>query len=193
MIKNILHFGEKYDTIYKKSYPVTVCPYITVGKDTPMFRDLTRKKQQLSPETCTELLKTLPRGVLSVIGDEGYPYATPMNHYFCEEDGCIYFHCGRKGHRLDALRACDKVSFCVYDEGYRREGEWSLNIRSVVVFGRMEIIDDPAEVARLVTPLCHKFTDDEDYIQKELKSSVKATLLLKLTPEHICGKLVNEA
>ena len=96
-----------------------------------MFRDLTRKKQQLSPETCTELLKTLPRGVLSVIGDEGYPYATPMNHYFCEEDGCIYFHCGRKGHRLDALRACDKVSFCVYDEGFRREGEWSLNIRSV--------------------------------------------------------------
>ena len=77
-----------------------------------MFRDLTRKKQQLSPEICTELLKTLPRGVLSVIGDGGYPYATPMNHYFCEEDGCIYFHCGRKGHRLDALRACDKVSFC---------------------------------------------------------------------------------
>jgi nitroimidazol reductase NimA-like FMN-containing flavoprotein (pyridoxamine 5'-phosphate oxidase superfamily) len=81
----------------------------------------------------------------------------------------------------------------VYDEGFRREGEWALNIRSVVVFGRMEIIDDPEEVVRLVTPLCHKFTHDEDYIQKELKSSAKATLLLKLTPEHICGKLVNEA
>ena len=158
-----------------------------------MFRDLTRKKQQLSPEICTELLKTLPRGVLSVIGDGGYPYATPMNHYFCEEDGCIYFHCGRKGHRLDALRACDKVSFCVYDEGYRREGEWALNVRSVVVFGRMEIIDDPDEVVRLVTPLCHKFTDDEDYIRRELTQSTKATLLLKLTPEHICGKLVNES
>ena len=62
-----------------------------------------------------------------------------------------------------------------------------------LLHGRVEIIDDPAEVARLVTPLCHKFTDDEDYIQKELKDSAKATLLLKLTPEHICGKLVNEA
>ena len=158
-----------------------------------MFRDLTRKKQQLSPEACVELLKTETRGVLSVLGENGYPYGTPMNHYYCEEDGCIYFHCGRKGNRLDALRACDRVSFCVYDEGYRREGEWALNVRSVVVFGRMEIIDDPAEVTRLVIPLCHKFTDDEDYIQKELKSSAKATLLLKLTPEHICGKLVNEA
>ena len=158
-----------------------------------MFRELTRKKQALSRETCVELLKTETRGVLSVIGDGGYPYGTPMNHYYCEENGCIYFHCGRKGHRLDALRACDKVSFCVYDEGYRREGEWALNVRSVVVFGRMEIIDDPNEVIRLVTPLCHKFTDDEDYIRRELTQSTKATLLLKLIPEHICGKLVNEA
>ena len=158
-----------------------------------MFRELTRRKQALSRETCVELLKTETRGVLSVIGDGGYPYGTPMNHYYCEENGCIYFHCGRKGHRLDALRACDRVSFCVYDEGYRREGEWALNVRSVVVFGRMEIIDDPNEVIRLVTPLCHKFTDDEDYIRRELTQSTKATLLLKLTPEHICGKLVNEA
>lgn len=158
-----------------------------------MFRELTRKKQALSQETCIALLKTEPRGVLSVLGDEGYPYGTPMNHYYCEEDGCIYFHCGRKGHRLDALKACDKVSFCVYDQGYRREGEWALHIRSVVVFGRMEIIDDPDEVIRLVTPLCRKFTDDEDYIRRELAGSTKATLLLKLTPEHICGKLVNES
>ena len=158
-----------------------------------MFRDLTRKKQQLSPEACVELLKTETRGVLSVLGENGYPYGAPMNHYYCEEDGCIYFHCGRKGHRLDALRECDQVSFCVYDEGYRREGEWALNVRSVVVFGRVEIIDDPAEVIRLVTPLCHKFTHDETYIQEEITRFAKATLLLKLTPEHICGKLVNEA
>lgn len=158
-----------------------------------MFRDLTRKKQQLSPEACVALLKTETRGVLSVIGDGGYPYGTPMNHYYSEEDGCIYFHCGRKGHRLDALRLCDKASFCVYDQGFRREGEWALNVRSVVVFGRVEIVDDPDEVIRLVTPLCHKFTDDETYIQEELSRSAKATLLLKLTPEHICGKLVNES
>ncbi len=158
-----------------------------------MFRDLTRKKQQLSPEDCAELLKTETRGVLSVMGDGGYPYGTPMNHYYNEEDGCIYFHCGRKVHRLDALRACDKVSFCVYDQGFRREGEWSLNVRSVVVFGRVEIIDDLAEVIRLVTPLCHKFTHDETYIQEEIARFAKATLLLKLTPEQICGKLVNES
>ncbi|MBQ8027431.1 MAG: pyridoxamine 5'-phosphate oxidase family protein, partial [Clostridia bacterium] len=80
-----------------------------------MFRELLRKNKQISMQECTKLLNKETRGVLSVIGDEGYPYGTPMNHFYCEEDGCIYFHCGRKGHRLDALKENSKASFCVYD------------------------------------------------------------------------------
>ena len=158
-----------------------------------MFRDLVRKKQQLSPETCIELLKTEPRGVLSVLGDDGYPYGSPMDHYYCEEDGCIYFHCGRRGHRLDALRRCDRVSFCVYDQGFRREGEWALNIRSVVVFGRMEIIDDWDVMTDIAARLSRQFPCSEEYIREEIARSGKGTLILKLTPEHICGKMVNES
>ena len=156
-----------------------------------MFRDLTRKKQQLSPETCAELLKTLPRGVLSVLGDNGYPYATPMNHYFCEEDGCIYFHCGRMGHRLDALRACDKVSFCVYDKGYHKDGHWSLNIRSVIVFGRIRLVEGWSE--ELMVSFCKRFTEDSGYIYDEIGRFKDNTALLCLDIEHMTGKLVNEA
>lgn len=158
-----------------------------------MFRELSRKNKQLPREVCIDLLKTETRGVLSVLGDEGYPYGTPMNHYYCEENGCIYFHCGRAGHRLDSLRQQNKVSFCVYDQGHRNQGEWALNVRSVVVFGRIEIIDDVDEVIRIVTPLCHKFTKDEAYIRDEMTRSAKGTLLLRLIPEHMCGKLVNES
>ena len=75
-----------------------------------MFRELARKHKQISGGECTELLTRETRGILSVHGENGYPYGMPMNHYFCEEDGCIYFHCGRKGHRLDALAKSDKVS-----------------------------------------------------------------------------------
>ena len=44
-------------------------------------------------------------------------------------------------------------------------------------------------------PLCAVGKDQfsEEYIRKEIAQSGKGTLLLKLTPEHICGKLVNEA
>ena len=79
---------------------------------------------------------------MSVIGDEGYPYGMPLNHWYCEEDGKLYFHGGMKGHRIDAVERCDKVSFCVYDEGYKKEGEWALNINSVIVFGRIAKVTD---------------------------------------------------
>ena len=106
-----------------------------------MFREMVRKNQQLSQQDCIELLKSETRGVLAVIGDEDYPYASPMNHFYNDDDGCIYFHCGPGGHRLDSLKKHSKVSFCTFDKGYRREGSWALNVRSVIVFGTIDILD----------------------------------------------------
>ena len=134
-----------------------------------MFRELVRKHKQLPMEACIEILKTENRGVLSVQGDDGYPYGMPMNHWYNEEDGCIYFHSGNVGYRLEALRRCDKVSFCTYDEGYRNPGEWPLNIKSVIVFGRIRVVDDPERIADITAKLSRKFTEDEAYIQKEIE------------------------
>ena len=93
-----------------------------------MFRELQRKNRRLPIDECAKLLKNEKRGVLSVTGEMQYPYGMPMNHYYNEEDGCVYFHCGRSGHRLDSLRKSDKVSFCVYDSGVRNEGEWVIDL-----------------------------------------------------------------
>lgn len=158
-----------------------------------MFRELLKKNQMLSDEECMELLKNETRGVLSVLGDDGYPYGMPMNHWYNEEDGKIYFHCGKAGHRLDALKKHDKVSFCVYDKGVRNEGEWALHVKSVIVFGRIEILDNMEQIIDITTKLSHKFTLDEEYIKKEIELYGYRTLLLQLTPEHICGKSVTEA
>ena len=157
------------------------------------FRELIRKNKQLPAADCIELLKREKRGVLSVIGDMGYPYGMPMNHVYNEEDSAIYFHCGRIGHRLDALRQNDKVSFCVFDEGCREDGEWALKVRSVIVFGRIDVIDDMDMIADIATKLSHKFTQDEDYIRREIEGHAHRTLLLRLKIEHICGKLVTES
>ena len=158
-----------------------------------MFREMLRKKQQLPEEECIEILKNELRGVLSVIGDDDYPYGMPINHFYCEEDGKIYFHSGRKGHKIDAMKRHDKASFCVYDQGFRREGEWALNIRSVIVFGRIEFIEDRDKIYEIARHLSHKFTDDEEYIEREIVRSGPGTLMFALVPEHITGKLVNEA
>lgn len=158
-----------------------------------MFRELVRKNKQLPMEDCIQVLENETRGVLSVLGDNGYPYGTPMNHWYNWEDGCIYFHCGKLGHRLGALKQLDKVSFCTYDKGYRSEGDWALHVKSVIVFGRVEILDDLNTITDITTRLSHKFTQDDAYIQKEIQQHAHRTLLLKLVPEHICGKLVTES
>lgn len=158
-----------------------------------MFRELARIKQKLSAEECIHILKTEKRGVLSVIGDGGYPYGMPMNHWYNEEDGKIYFHCGKKGHRLDALQRDSKVSFCVYDAGYQNPGQWQLHIKSVIVFGKIEIIDELSIIADISDKLSRKFTNDDSYIRAEIEKYACRTFLLVLTPEHICGKQVEES
>ena len=158
-----------------------------------MFRELVRKKQQLKEEECIDILKTQLRGVLSVLGEDGYPYGMPINHYYNEEDGKLYFHGGKTGHKIDAMKRHDKASFCVYDEGFRNDGEWALNIRSVIVFGRIEFIEDQETVYRISELLSRKFTEDEDYIRKEIRQSGPGTLMFALNAEHICGKMVKEA
>ena len=158
-----------------------------------MFREMIRIRQQLATEECIDILKHELRGVLSVLGDDGYPYGMPMNHYYCEEDGRIYFHGGKSGHKIDAVRRDNKASFCVYDRGVRQEGEWFLRIRSVIVFGRIEIIEDPAKTVEISRRLSRKFTADENYIENEIVRSGPGTLLLALVPEHMTGKLVKES
>ena len=158
-----------------------------------MFRELVRKNKRISDAECIELLTKETRGNLSVNGDDGYPYGMPMNHFYNSEDGCIYFHCGKNGHRLDALKNSDKVSFCVCEQGFKEAEDWAYTVRSVIVFGRMQIVDDLTEVSRIARLLSYKFTQDEDYIQNEIRQYAKATLLLKLIPEHICGKKVKES
>lgn len=158
-----------------------------------MFREMRRKNQQLTYEECAELLKNEPRGVLSLIGDGGYPYGVPIDHYFCEEDGKIYFHSGLKGHKVDAMNSCPKASFCVYDAGFRREDEWALNIKSVIVFGQIEKVTDQEKAMEMVRRLSLKYTDDIDFIERDITSAGARTLVFALVPEHITGKLVNES
>ena len=160
-----------------------------------MFRNMRRFKQQISDEQCIQILKEQPRGVLSMLGDDDYPYGIPLDHWYCEENGKLYFHCTRTGHKLDAVRKHNKVSYCVHDQGFRKEGDWALNINSVVIFGRIRIVDDTEDDLRrrIATGLCRKFTDDEAFLQRELTHALPRAAFLELTPEHMTGKLVNES
>ena len=145
-----------------------------------MFREITRRKQALSKEECIRLLIEEKRGVLAVQGDDGYPYALPINQYFDEETGNIYFHSGKFGHKIDSIKKCDKASFCVYDRGFLKPGEWPLNIKSVIVFGRIHVVEDKERTADLARRLSYKFIDDEEYIEDQIDTLIDVTALIEL-------------
>ena len=105
-----------------------------------MFRDQRRIKQKLSHEECIELLKNEKRAVLSVLGDDDYPYGMPVNHFYNEEDGKIYIHGSKRGHKIDAIKRHDKVSLCVHDQGYQNEGEWAYQAAGAYTFPKGSIL-----------------------------------------------------
>ena len=158
-----------------------------------MFRDVTRKKQKLTEAECIALLQVQPRGVLALLGDEDYPYAVPTNHWYDPESGSLFFHSGMTGHKIDAIRRCDKASYCVVSEGVRRDGDWALTYQSVIVFGRVRIVEDHDRAIELTRRLSLQFTDDLDYLEQEIKSAGARTLVFELAPAHITGKTVHEA
>ena len=100
-----------------------------------MFRELVRKKQQLSSQECSEILLQQTRCVLSVNGDDGYPYGMPMNYFYDEESGHIFMHGGKSGHKIDAIKRDARVSLCVFEQGEKKNDDWFYTVRSVFIFG----------------------------------------------------------
>lgn len=156
------------------------------------FRSMRRFKQKVSEDKCIEVLITQPRGVLSMFGDDGYPYGVPIDFYYDADNGKIYFHCAKVGHKIDALRRNNKVCFTVMDEGYYKEGDWALSINSVIIFGTIRFIEDRDEVLRTVSALGYKYYPSKEAADKEVRDAIDRVQMLELTIDHMTGKLVNE-
>ena len=157
-----------------------------------MFREIRRKKKELGISPAKELLRSCRRGVLAVNGDNGYPYAIPINYFYDSGAERIYFHGARAGHKIDALRACDKVCFTVYGNETVREEAWAPFLQSVVVFGRCRLVEDGPEAMELLKRLAAKYYPDERLIDEEIARAGKAAQLFEIEIEHLSGKEVQE-
>lgn len=155
-----------------------------------MFRNMRRKNRQLSHEECVRILKQEPRGVLAVLGDYDYPYTVPMSHVYA--DGKIYFHGAKTGHKNDAIKNHEKVSYCVVDSGIRAEDSWWYTFKSVVVFGKIKTIDDRDEKIERLTALGDRFFPTHEETVSEIDRLLDRTEVFEITIDHMSGKLVEE-
>lgn len=85
--------------------------------------------------------------------------------------GHIHFHGAKEGHKMDCLKQFDKASFCVMDKSFKKDGEWAVHYQNVIVFGKIKMVNNPDKVKEMCTQLCPKFTNDQNYIDHELKYS----------------------
>lgn len=146
-----------------------------------------RIKQQLSKEECEKILVRGKTGVLAVLGDDGYPYTVPINYYYT--DGKIYLHCAKTGHKLDAIKKEQKVSFCVVARDDILQEKYTTLFKSVVAFGKAEILTDENEMRSSVTALAEKYcTDCLEGIPAEVESGFGILCIIKISIEHMTGK-----
>ena len=160
-----------------------------------MFREMRRFKQLLPIEQDVKILTEARRGVLSVLGDDGYPYGIPLNFVYdptCGEFGSIFFHTALTGHKVDAITACDKASFCTMDEGHRNEGEWWYYVNSVICFGRVSIVEDPQRKFEALAKLGTKYFPPEVDLQGEIDHGSARVHMMEFKIEHMTGKHVQE-
>ena len=157
-----------------------------------MFRGMRRFKQAVSEEECKKVLTEAKRAAFSVIGDNGYPYSIPINFYYDEKDNRIYFHGAKEGHKVDAIRKCDKVCFTTWNTGYREEGHWEWNVTSVIIFGRAKMIEDRYIKMDKLRRLALKYFPTPEEAEEDLVRGIDRAQLFAIEIEHMTGKLVKE-
>ena len=156
-----------------------------------MFRPMRRKERQLDDAAARQLLKTARRGVLAVCGDDGYPYAVPINYLYDEEAGKIYFHGASAGHKFESISRCDKVCFTVYGNESIKKESWAPFVQSVVVFGRCSLPAPSDKTAAEIFRFAQKYYPDDELIKKEMSAYAKAQLYV-ISIEHMTAKEIQE-
>ena len=156
-----------------------------------MFPEMRRIKQQLSDQAAEAVLLRGTSGVLSLLGEDGYPYGVPLSYVY--QNGKLLFHCATKGHKLDALRREEKCSFCVIDQDEIVPERYTTRYRSVIAFGTAKILEDPTQKRATIEALATRFNPhDPAGREQEIRDSWDHFCLVEMTIVHMTGKQSKE-
>lgn len=151
------------------------------------FRAMRRMRQELPKDETVAILSSGTYGVLSVIGDNGYPYGVPVNYVY--RDGHIYLHAALSGHKVDAMRKNDKVSFTIVAKNTVVKEEYTTYFRSVIAFGRVRFITDESEKMQTLKWLGERYNPGRpEALSKEIARGFSHLLMVDVEIEHITGK-----
>ncbi len=157
-----------------------------------MFREMRRKKQALSQQEIADILHRGTSGVLALLGDNEYPYAVPISYVY--EDGKLYFHSAKSGHKIDAIQRTAKASFCVIDKDMIVPQEYTTYFRSVIAFGQIRVIEDDDEKRAAIEKIAVKYAPEDTFAHREdaISREWEPLCLLEMTIDYVTGKEAKE-
>lgn len=150
-----------------------------------MTRTMRRFRQQLSAEDVERILQTGKYCVMAVSGDDGYPYAVPVNYVY---DGTsIYIHSAVQGHKTDALKRNPKCSLCIVDKYDVIPVEFTSYFRSVIVFGTARFVESTDDKIAALRLLGNKYSPGIDS-EAEIVRFIKAVCIVRIDIDSLTGK-----
>lgn len=149
-----------------------------------MFREMRRSKRKMNDEIAYQLLEEGIDGVLGTVGENGYPYAVPVNYVLLNNK--IYFHSATEGHKIDNIKFNNKVSFTVIAKNEVLQREFSTEFKSVIAFGKAKLVEANKEILmEIIKKYSLPFlTEGNDYVN----SSYSHTQIVEIEIQHISGK-----
>ena len=143
----------------------------------------------------TEIIKILESAFVCHLGltDGNMPYVVPMN--FAYKDNAIYLHCASQGRRLDMLKKNSNVCFQVeltpgtIVENGDQPCEWGVKFRSVIGFGKAEILQSRDDKLKGLTIFMGRFSGNKFTFPE---GEIDATTVIKISIDEMTGKTAND-
>ena len=123
-----------------------------------------------------ELLSIIRKSTIMrlAITDEGSPYIVPLN--FGYQDGSLFFHCAKKGLKLDIIKRNPKVCFEFESDveilKSEKPCEWGMRYKSVIGFGKAQIIDVPEKKLKALQTIVEHCGGNPDGVSLAFAGSV---------------------
>lgn len=127
---------------------------------------------------------------MAMVDQNNQPYVLPMN--FGYADGVVYLHSAPEGKKVNILRVNNSVclSFSADLELRHQHKDvacsYGMKYRSVLVYGKVEFIDDPVEKRRVLNILMKQYTGRDDY--KYNDPAIINVLVYKVVAEKMEGR-----
>lgn len=156
-----------------------------------MEHRMQKANRQLSQAETLEILKKGHHGTLSVNGDDGYPYAAPINYVVVDDK--IYLHSAQYGYKMECLKRDPKCCFSAIISAKILPAKITAAFESVIATGKVVYVTDRGEkqtaLEAFVTQLCAGY---EKVGFQMIRSLFDKTAVLRIDAEEITGKAYRE-